>query len=285
MKCKEWKTGSSSIFYRGLFEPEDMLGKRTMEQMKKAGIECFEISAPYEHMVEVGFVADPLKIKNIAEAVGMELWSLHLPFSDFLDISTPKKEKQEQIFTIHSELIRSAAKAGFKLVNIHPSAEKQNSHNREERMEASIRYLKRFSDLCEETGLIGTVENLPRSCLGHDIKEMEHILYECPKLKITFDTNHLLSENGDDNVSFVRKLGKKIASLHLSDYDITTERHWVPLDGDNDWKGIISGLEEAGYCGPFLYETIWNKRRFEDDPDVTPQMLKERHMRIASLTE
>ena len=66
-----------------------------------------------------------------------------------------------------------------------------------------------------------------------------------------FDTNHSLRE---DNAHFIRALGNKIVTLHVSDYDFTDERHLLPLEGKNDWEGIFAALEEIGYAGRFLYE-------------------------------
>ena len=68
---------------------------------------------------------------------------------------------------------------------------------------------------------------------------------------IVFDTNHLLKQH---NVDFVKAVGGRIVSTHVSDYDFKDERHFLPGDGDTDWPALMKALDEAGYEGPMLYE-------------------------------
>jgi sugar phosphate isomerase/epimerase len=81
---------------------------------------------------------------------------------------------------------------------------------------------------------------------------MQIFLDRIPDLRVCFDTNHCLIE---DNCDYIRAVGPKIVTLHVSDYDFTDEKHWIPGEGKNDWEGIIRTLEEADYSGRFLYET------------------------------
>ena len=61
-----------------------------------------------------------------------------------------------------------------------------------------------------------------------------------------------------DNVQHIydvkSKVGNRLISLHVSDYDFVDERHQFPLDGDNDWQGIVRALEDTDYTGCFNYE-------------------------------
>ena len=50
------------------------------------------------------------------------------------------------------------------------------------------------------------------------------------------------------------KVGDKIITLHVSDYDFMNERHWLPGEGQNDWQKIIKSLKEVGYTGVWMYE-------------------------------
>ena len=94
-------------------------------------------------------------------------------------------------------------------------------------------------------------ENLPRTCLCRTSDEMLRFLRDIPALRVVFDTNHSLKE---DNAHYIRAVGEKIVTLHVSDYDFIDEKHWLPLEGKNDWEAILTALEEVGYAGRFLYE-------------------------------
>jgi sugar phosphate isomerase/epimerase len=279
MKCREWKTGYSSKFYFNKFSLEDMHGKKTMELMKAAGLSCMELSCTYEEMEEIGFISDPEKIKIQAEETGIELWSVHLPYNAL------ENGRHVERFVRSIKVIDAAAKAGFKVITIHPSYEGIQSHRREEKLKDAIVNIKIIAEYCRSRGLIPAVEDLPRSCLGHNTDEMLKILEGCPEAMVTFDTNHILVENNDDNLSFIRAIGPRIVSTHISDYDLEHEKHWIPFDGKNDWKNIVKLLEEAGYTGPFLYEIRWNSSEKEENLPITPERLRKIHMDIAAMTE
>ena len=55
-------------------------------------------------------------------------------------------------------------------------------------------------------------------------------------------------------MDFVHRIGKKIITLHVSDYDFVNERHWLPGEGKNDWQAIYKALQEIEYNGVWLYE-------------------------------
>ena len=54
---------------------------------------------------------------------------------------------------------------------------------------------------------------------------------------------------------FIRKIGKKIATTHISDRDDINERHWLPGEGIVDWISVMDALGEVGYEGNWIYET------------------------------
>jgi sugar phosphate isomerase/epimerase len=68
---------------------------------------------------------------------------------------------------------------------------------------------------------------------------------------VCFDTNHLLSE---DLCEFIEKVGDKIVSTHISDYDFVNERHWLPGEGKIDWQKLINELKKVNYNEMWLYE-------------------------------
>ena len=76
-------------------------------------------------------------------------------------------------------------------------------------------------------------------------------------LRVCFDTNHLLIQKNSD---FIKDLGDKIITLHVSDYDFRNEQHWLPYEGKVDWVELVTLLEEAGYNGAFLYEFAFTAR-------------------------
>lgn len=113
------------------------------------------------------------------------------------------------------------------------------------------------------------VENIPRTCLGNKSAEIKSLISRHRSLKVCFDTNHLLDQR---NADFVRDIGEKIITLHVSDYDFLNERHWLPYEGKQNWVELVTALEEVGYNGAWMYEiafyipnTIERSRRLNFD--------------------
>ena len=118
--------------------------------------------------------------------------------------------------------------------------------------------------LSPEAARIGAqlcIEDLPRTCLGRNSAELLRIIAPYPEVKICFDTNHLLSE---DLLDFVEACGDRIGTVHVSDYDMVDERHWLPGKGKIDWPVLYKALMKAGYKGVFMYELKRGEGSFGD---------------------
>lgn len=108
-----------------------------------------------------------------------------------------------------------------------------------------------LADFAKAEGAVLCIENLPRTCLGNCSDEILKLLALDDSLMACFDTNHLLSE---DPADFVRKVGKRIITTHISDTDFINERHWLPGEGRVDWTALIAAMKEIGYTGVWMYE-------------------------------
>ena len=77
---------------------------------------------------------------------------------------------------------------------------------------------------------------------------------------MVIDTNHMLFETPQH---YIRKIGNKIKSLHVSDRDFDKERHYMTGYGILNWKEIISALEEIKYNGVFMFEIYFKCELYE----------------------
>ena len=106
-------------------------------------------------------------------------------------------------------------------------------------------------EIAKANGSVIAVEDLPRTCLGNNAAEIAELISVHPDLRVCFDTNHLLTEDAAD---FIRTIGKKIITTHISDYDFINERHWLPGEGQLDWQRILQAFNDINYDGVWLYE-------------------------------
>ena len=211
---------------------------------QKAGIDAMEISVSLDKYDTLDYA----EISRLAEKYGVKLWSFHLPFWKY-DLSSASMA--DETVAYHSELIRKASAIGIDKFVVHPSGEPISDDNRKDRMSRSKENLARLAEFAKSCGALIAVEDLPRTCLGRDTAEMKEILDVHPDLRVCFDTNHLLTE---DPCDFIRALGDKIITTHISDYDFINERHWLPGEGKVDWQAVLGAFKEINYKGVWLYE-------------------------------
>jgi sugar phosphate isomerase/epimerase len=224
---------------------------------KEAGIAQMEVSVNKEQSEALDFD----KLLEWSKKYGVELYSFHLPFMPFNDIDISRPDLAEKSVEYLKGYIDKGAKIGIDKYIIHPSGEPIAEEDRATRMEIAKNSLSILAEYAKERGAVICVENLPRTCLGRDSSDIIELLSAHPDLRCCFDTNHLLYE---DPVDFAYKVGKKIATTHVSDCDFTNEKHWFPGVGLIRWHDLYRALEEVGYEGVWMYELGFGDRTPED---------------------
>ncbi len=226
-------------------------GKRLNEELFKSyissGITHMEISEGKAACEAMDFD----RIAELAKNSGVILWSFHLPFAPFSEIDISNPDLAGATVDYYLGLIKKATAIGIEKFIVHPSGEPISPEDRPLRLACAKEHLALLAQKAAELGAVICVEDLPRTCLGNCSGEMLELLSAHSALRSCFDTNHMLSE---DLVSYANAVGDKIVTLHVSDYDFANERHWLPGEGDVDWKGLYAAIKATGYRGPWLYE-------------------------------
>lgn len=235
------------------------LNEVCLKMLSDAGVECIEYSFSYDYyMNSLDYPRHSVKYSNMVRSFGLEPWSIHLPFSRVLDISQPDSELRKITIYSHKLLIRAAAKAGLKVVVLHPSSEPIEEDQRESRIETARASIEKLSSVAKEAGIKLAVENLPRTCLGRTSDEIIKLLDGMDAGSI-FDTNHSGTEDDIHFVNALTKAGISIYSIHISDYyrdenGILDEKHVLPGEGIIEWKKLLAAISKNGYDGPLMYE-------------------------------
>ena len=195
------------------------------------------------------------EVMELSRRYQIRLWSCHLPFTPWgeLDISSPDPERRKYTIAYYRDLMGKTSEIGVDKFVLHPSLEPIAPENREEMISCAMDSLQTLSDIAAGYGGVIAIENLPRTCLGNTADEMLRLVGADDKLRVCFDTNHLLQ---GDPIEFVHKLGSKIVTLHVSDYDFTDEQHWLPGEGLMNWPALLTALKEEGYHGVWMYELL-----------------------------
>lgn len=227
-----------------------------ISEIASVGIHDLEIScsklAPW--FDDMDYLHNAKRLSEALRPADIAITSIHLPFSPsaVLDPSNPDRCKRIATIRTQASIIKAAADAGIPIAVIHPSNEPYAEEDREERLKCSIDTIASLCEIANENRMTLALENLPRTCLCRTSDEMKLYLDAIPDLRVCFDTNHSLTEK---NADYIKAIGDKIVTLHVSDYDFIDERHLLPTDGLIDWKEIVETLDSVGYSGRFLYET------------------------------
>ena len=224
----------------------------TVENFKKleeSGAGAIEVSMPSELYGSINYK----ELSHLSKRYNIDLWSYHLPFWPFteIDISSTNGELRTNSIKYYTELIQKASDIGIDKFVVHPSGEPIGDDVREERIKCSMQSLDALAEIAHRHGAVIAVEDLPRTCLGNTADEILRIISANDKLRVCFDTNHLLC---DTNMNFMEKLGDKIITLHVSDYDFVDEKHWLPGEGLVNWSELLAMLQKINYNGVWMYE-------------------------------
>lgn len=225
------------------------LTEENFAALRRSQIDAVEISMPASRYPDIDYAA----VKRFASQAGVQLWSFHLPFDPFeeIDISSTDAAVRQYTVSYWTELMGKAADIGIDKFIVHASGEPIAEQDRRDRMNYAKQSLDTLAEIAHRYGAVIAVEDLPRTCLGRNSDDIAELISANDKLRVCFDTNHLLGEN---NLDFIKRLAGKIITTHVSDYDFLNERHWLPGEGKVDWNALYTALTGSGYQGIWLYE-------------------------------
>ena len=240
-----FRLGVSSFLTQHWLTPEDI---RILAPSPAA---CVELASPEMWNVSPQQVHETLEALR---ASGLELWSVHSPFGNGLDLSSPDEQVRGRTLAALRCAFELAADLGCKAVVVHPSAEPIVPEERGDRLNRARRSLEKVVAMAQESSIPGAMEPLPRTCLANTADEVAALLDGLPEgwLGICLDVNH--ANVGQDLVSFIRRFNSRIITLHISDNDGVDEKHWLPGEGVINWAEVMRTLREVGYVGPLMYE-------------------------------
>lgn len=239
------------MYQVGLSTNGKIVNEELFIKYEKAGIGAMEIALDEDKYADFDY--DTLKIW--ADSHNVKLWSLHLPFrpTDKVNLAALEDSERKGAIEYYTDIIKKAAKIGIKIFVVHPNSNEpiEEGEIREKRIRHVKECLNELAENAAKEGAVIAVENLPRSCIARNSDELLCLLSANDKLRVCYDTNHLMGQEASE---FIKAVGDKIITLHVSDYDFMNERHWLPGEGKNDWQKILKALKDVGYNGVWMYE-------------------------------
>lgn len=185
------------------------------------------------------------------EKSGIITRTVHLPQKGSFDLSQPDEELRLKALANQKKVVRHILALKPEVLVLHPCAGDVKVEKDEARMQALIESLKDFCAYCKTLGMKVAVENLTNGMVQTSDDLLRIMEGVGDNVGICFDVNHLLKEPHKD---FIRKVGKYIITMHVSDNDGIQERHFLPGDGVINWKELFEELEKIGYQQTMIVE-------------------------------
>lgn len=243
------KLGKSITFYLSDTTPNTLSFERDIVRLKKLGFDSVDVGLDQDmenrerEIARYKYLPDCFKI---IEDNGLYLNGIHLSFGPTWEFSSLDRKTREQSVENCRQVFEIADMYKPFAYNFHAS--RWVTGNRAERLELLSETLLKVRKLTN-TNLC--VETLPRDCLCHTAEETIGLVDKTPGISVCADVNHFLQERAEDAVL---KLGSRIKTVHISDYDYVDERHSLPGEGLIEWMLLIGNLEKIGFNGVFNYE-------------------------------
>jgi len=114
--------------------------------------------------------------------------------------------------------------------------------------ERSQKQIRKLLPLAAELGIVIAIENVWNKFLLSPIEFARYVdEFQSPYLRAYFDVGNIVLYGYPQD--WIRTLGKRIAKVHLKDFNSKTKQFVPLLEGSIDWAEVRKALAEIGYEG------------------------------------
>ena len=259
--------------------------KEALRLIAEAGFDCVDFSLfkklSYGEIVNGkfdGFLFEPKEkvldyyrgIKAAADEYGIAFGQLHTPFPSLLPL---RPELDEKLIYVQKLSLEIAAVLDCPYAIVHPIC--GNDLKPEGYFEANMRFYGELAPVAKELGVGICLENMftsyPASgkLFGSSCSTPEETIRYIDTLNEKYDSvfSYCLDVGhahicGKDPAEFVRKLGRRLTTLHVQDNNGVVDQHIIPYLGGIDWDSFCAALKETGYSGSFNFEADYFISKF-----------------------
>ena len=244
----------------------------TMQASKAAGVGFIEVSfgvyidtKTREFKVsEADILKDVYAAKKAADSAGVVIYSVHMPFSQFIDISLTDEGERQAVIDLHKKVLEYCRILEPKVILFHPSWY-LGLNEREARKQSFVRSATELNEAVKSIHALMVIENM----LGPNLLVNKEGKYERPLCRTVEETVEVMGRLPEDIYSaidmnhiknpekLILAMGERLKHVHIADGDGEAERHYFPCSGkgENDWNAILDALYQVKYSGVFLFES------------------------------
>jgi hexulose-6-phosphate isomerase len=189
-----------------------------------------------------------------AQQAGIEISSLCLGVLWRFYPSSPDAAERDQAAEIIRQSASLSAMVGAKVILL--PVGQPDSLTAEQGRDNLVELLKDCAPEAEKAGVVYAVENVGQA-LAHTA---DHLIEICervgsPACQVYYDVGNATGQ-GADVPADMRKLGERIAMLHVKDRSVSEGRGQVAIIGEGtvDWSGVLQAAKDIGYDGYLTLE-------------------------------
>lgn len=246
-----------------------------MNYAKSLGIDFIELAnigslLDKDLELKYGVVFWEAKVDSINQVLhrsGISVWSIHMPFSQDLDLSALDEQHRKKVVKSQLRIIEVLKKLKPQVILFHPSYYLE-LNRREAHIDQLIKSVEELNESISNDNMQMVVENMlgPELTVGarerpllRTVEECEMVFERLPvNVGLAVDMCHIANPE-----RLINKLGHRVKTLHVSDGNGKAETHYLPCtgQGENDWNLILSALEAINYQGVFMYECKYSDEK------------------------
>lgn len=255
------------------------VGRVTLDKMNsaaKAGIKYIEASGMNPFITKSREMAKTdeetreimTSAYDAASKAGVEIWSIHMPYSEHMDLSTIDEADRKKVVAAHKQLLEYLKILKPKIILFHPSYYLDPPNQRDMRKSQMIKSAIELNEAVRAIGAEMVIENMlgPELMVGarerplmRTVEETVEIFNRLPdNIYSAIDMNHIKNPE-----NLIRAMGKRLKTVHIADGTGMAEDHFFPCSGEgkNNWVEILKALDEVGYKGPFVFESAYDSEQ------------------------
>lgn len=233
-----------------------------LEDIRNSGFSRLEICSSPSHL-DYHNVERVKGAAHLMDALGLETYSFHAPFSDHIDITSSDHHARD---FARNELFKAAEAAAIlraRYFVVHPGPETSAlpDHERFWRLQNAVDVLNQTYSHCRQLGIGLVLENMLPHLFAGRIRDILWILgaLESFKVGICLDTGH--AHLGEDLPAVVHKLSGHLWMVHASDNRRHYDDHLPPGDGTINWGAFLTHLNALHFNGTLMIEIAGNGDR------------------------
>lgn len=237
-----------------IFEYDDLITRLPI--MRKEGVFYVEIRG-YPPRVDYRDKGYLKKLRDALVENNIKIHSYHLPFhpENGFDISLADKNKVNYAIDEIKLSLDAMLYLGGKTAVLHPGDIIDPLETKEERCNRSMESIGRILEFCEKIGVQLAIENMLPGKVGERVSDVQNLIsvFDSEYIGICFDTSHA-NVVSHDAPNEIKGCSDKLLTIHVSDNNGEKDQHYLPFNGNIDWRSFWRELNNLNYKGVFMLE-------------------------------